>query len=416
MTCAIIPFAESAAAATSRFVVNRLEGFPRQAANQHRPFNASEGLDAPLGARPPAPAPAPVDAELDGSALAKQLLQLAPDGFRHAVLTQSHAQAIELAARLCRAFHQARGEPQRTGIVARDLDGAELSPIARLRHTGLAANHFTRGRPVEGARRADDLRRIVSRPNGRLAASCLVEPLAVAAGLLVPPQGYLERLRAICDAHGLLLVFDEAASGLGHAGAALACESLGIMPDLVVLGAAITNGEHPLGAVLLRDEIGAMVLGSRETAAIMLNGAAPPTPEAMSAGSATLGLCRRERLFDRAARLAPTFLDAVFSLSDLPVIADIRGFGMRAAIDFLPSRIAGARGREIQARLEAAGLAVAMRGDTALLAPALTIEEWQIARMAAILREALSPRRWVAAPRRDPAQARSLMIFRQARR
>jgi beta-alanine--pyruvate transaminase len=322
----------------------------------------------------------------------------------------SHADAVDLAAGLCRAFHRARGEPERTGIVTRDGDSADLSSIARLRHTGLSENHFTRGQPTEGKTRADDLRRAISR-SGAGVAACLVEPLAISAGVLVPPRGYLDRLRAICDANGLLLVFDEV--GFGHAGTAFACQSLGVVPDLIVLGAAIANGAHPFGAVLVRNEIGATILGSPEVAPILRDGAVPPPPEASAAANMTLDLCLRERLFDRAARLAPAFLDAVFALSDLCVIADIRGYGMLAALDFVPARSAGARGGEMQARLEAAGLYVEVRGDTAILAPALTIEERQIARMAAILRGVLSRPDLAAQPRRRLDRAASAQFLRQ---
>ena len=242
-------------------------------------------------------------------------------------------------------------------------------------------------------------------------AACLVEPLAVNAGVLVPPQGYLDGLRAICDANGLLLVFDEV-SGFGHTGTAFAGQSLGVVPDVIVLGAAIANGAHSCGAVLVRNEIGATILRSPEVAPLLRGGAAPPL-EASAAVATTLDLFRRERLFERAARLAPGFLDAVFSLSDLSVIADIRGYGMLAAIDFAPTRSAGVRGREMQARLEAAGIGVEIRGDTAILAPALTIEERQITRMAAVLREVLSWPNLAAQARRRLARPASAQFLRQ---
>ncbi|MFL5056310.1 MAG: aminotransferase class III-fold pyridoxal phosphate-dependent enzyme [Microvirga sp.] len=414
MTCAIIPFAKPAPLATSnRHRKNRAAGVPVAIANQASPLEASEGLIAPAGRRPPTPARrrfGPDDPAGARAPVAEELVRLAPEGFGHAVLVGSHADAIDLAAGLCRAYHRARGEPERTGIVARDGDGAALSPIARLRHTGLSKNRFTRGQPAEGKTRAEDLRRAVSRSGARIAA-CLVEPLAVNAGVLVPPQGYLDDLRAICDANGLLLAFDEAA-GFGHTGTAFAGQSLGVVPDVIVLGAAIANGAHSCGAVLVRSEIGATILSSPEVAPILHGGAVAP-PEASAAVATTLDLFRRERLFARAARLAPVFLDAVFSLSDLGVIADIRGYGMLAAIDFVPTRSAGVRGREMQARLEAAGIGVEIRGDTAILAPALTIEERQITRMAAVLREVLSWPNLAAQARRRLARPASAEFLRQ---
>ena len=248
----------------------------------------------------------------------------------------------------------------------------------------------------------------MSRFGGQVPAACLVEPIAVGAGVLVPPKGYLERLRAICDAHRLLLVFDEAASGLGRSGGALASRDLGVTPDLVVLGEEIANGAQPIGAVLVRDEIGATIWGSPEAAKAARLIPAPPSSGACAAACATLNLYVRERLFDRAERLVPVFLDAMFSLSDLPVIADIRGYGLLAALDFVPTRIAGARGSEMRARLESAGLVIEIRGDTAILAPALTTDERQIERMAAILREALSRRSWSEPPRRSFGRERAV--------
>jgi beta-alanine--pyruvate transaminase len=410
MTCAIIPFAKPALLATSnRRRKNAAAGVAVTIANQADPLEASEGLIAPAGRRPPTPARWHLGPD-DPAVVAEELVRLAPEGFGHAVLVSSHADAIDLAAGLCRAYHRARGEPERTGIVARDGDGATLAPIARLRHTGLSENRFTRGQPAEGRTRAEDLRRAVSRSGAGIAA-CLVEPLAVNAGVLVPPQGYLDGLRAICDTNGLLLVFDEA-SGFGHTGTAFASQSLGVVPDVIVLGAAIANGAHSCGAVLLRSEIGATIMRSPEVAPILRGGAAPPL-EASAAVATTLDLFRRERLFERAARLAPVFLDAVFSLSDLSVIADIRGYGMLAAIDFVPTRSAGVRGREMQARLEAAGIGVEIRGDTAILAPALTIEERQITRMAAVLREVLSWPNLAAQARRRLARPASAEFLRQ---
>ena len=254
MTCAIIPFGKAALPATSHHHrKNRAAGVPVAIANQASPLEASEGLIAPAGRRPPSPAHrhlGPDDPAGARAPLAEELVRIAPEGFGHAVLVGSHADAIDLAAGLCRAYHRARGEPERTGIVARDGDGTTLSPIARLRHTGLSENRFTRGQPAEGKTRAEDLRRAVSRSGAGIAA-CLVEPLAVNAGVLVPPQGYLDCLRAICDTNGLLLVFDEA-SGFGHTGTAFAGQSLGVVPDVIVLGATIANGAHSCGAVLVR--------------------------------------------------------------------------------------------------------------------------------------------------------------------
>ncbi|HEX8168330.1 MAG TPA: aminotransferase class III-fold pyridoxal phosphate-dependent enzyme [Beijerinckiaceae bacterium] len=366
-------------------------------ANQGRAIDGSTGLVAPAGRgrREVAEAAAglPADAGENRSAAAERLAALAP-GFRP-ILTGSRAAALEAAAGICAAFHRARGDRRRTAFVARERDRPGASPIARMRHTRAPGSRFTRGRPEVGAERAEDLRRRISGPGGDTVAACLVEPIAVAAGVLVPPEGYLERLRAICDAHRVLLVFDEASCGLGRTGAAFAHLSLGVAPDLIVLDDTLANGARSIGAILVRDEIDAI---ARPTGPDGRHGFAPPSPAACAAAEAALALLGRERLIDRAARLIPAFLDAMFSLSDLECITDIRGYGLLAALDF--ARVPGARGREVRSRLAEAGLLLDIVGDTAVVAPALTTAESEIEAMAAILRKVLSP------PRR--AQARGV--------
>lgn len=352
-------------------------------------LDGSAGLAAPIGRGCRDIDEAPIRAE-GPAAVAERLAALAPSHFGAAILTDSHAAACDFAGQICVTFHRARGEARRTGFVTRERDLPRPSSIARMRHTRVPESRFTRGQPAEGAERADDLRRRIASPGGSAVAACLVEPVAVAAGVLVPPKGYLERLRAICDANRILLVFDEASCGLGRTGAAFASLSLGVAPDLIVLGDALANGAQAIGAILVRDDVRDAIARSPE-AQDRLDALAPPLP-ACAAAEAALDIAVRERLFERAARMTPAFLDAMFSLSDLSLVTDIRGYGMLAAFDFAPARVPGARGRELRARLKNAGLIVEIAGDTAIVAPALTIDEKQVDTMAAILRKVLSTR------------------------
>jgi beta-alanine--pyruvate transaminase len=396
MACVVIPFLrDRTVPATSNSVAARPAAgsgaWDAAAGPANQPvLDGAAGLVAPIGGGRKEFGKAALPGQ-DHAAVAERLAALAPRGFGSAILTGSHAAACDFARQICVKFHRSRGEAWRTGFVIRERDRSGLFPIARMRHTRAPESRFTRGQPAEGAERADDLRRKTASLGGRAVAACFVEPIAVWAGVLVPPQGYLERLRAICDAQRILLVFDEASCGLGRTGAAFASQSLDVTPDLIILGDALANGAQAIGAILVRDDVRDAIACSPE-AQDMLGALAPPLLPACAAADAALDIFMRERLFERAARMTPAFLDAMFSLSDLSLITDIRGYGMLAAFDFAPARVPGARGREIRARLKNAGLIAEIAGDTAIVAPALTIDERQIDTMAAILRKVLSIR------------------------
>lgn len=269
------------------------------------------------------------------------------------------------------AYHQARGQGGRNVFISRERAyhgvnfggvalsglvnnrrkyGPGLPGIAHMRHTHLPENFFTPGEGAHGVELAEDLTRFVNLYGAETIAACFVEPIAGSTGCLVPPKGYLQRLREICDAHGILLVFDEVITGFGRTGQAFAAQSFGVTPDLMTMAKGITNGAVPMGAVAISERIHDTIMGAAPEGAIeFFHGytySGHPVP--CAAGIATLDIYQKDGLFERGRALSPYFLDAMFSLKDLPVVADIRGYGMLAAIDVHPQGGPGKRGHLLQ--------------------------------------------------------------------
>jgi beta-alanine--pyruvate transaminase len=269
--------------------------------------------------------------------------------------------------------------------------GPTLPGIAHLRHTHLPENRFTPGEGAHGAELADDLSRFVNLYGAENIAACFVEPIAGSTGCLVPPRGYLKRLRDICDQHGILLVFDEVITGFGRTGAAFAAQSFGVTPDMITMAKALTNGAQPMGAVAISERIHDTIMGAAQEGAIeFFHGYTySGHPAACAAGLATLDIYRDEGLFERGRALSPYFLDAIFALRDLPVVADIRGYGMMAAIEVHVDEAPGRRGHEFQKKLFDNGLHLKTTGDSAIIAPPLIATRDHVDEMAAILRRTL---------------------------
>jgi len=345
--------------------------------------------------------------------LASRVAELTPGDLNRIFFCSSGSEAVDTAMKMALAYHQARGQGTRTMFVSRERAyhgvnfggvalsglvnnrrkfGAGVAGIAHMRHTHLKENFFTQGEGAHGAELADDLLRMVNLYGAENIAACIVEPIAGSTGCLVPPKGYLARLREICDAHGILLVFDEVICGFGRTGQAFAAQSFGVTPDLMTMAKALTNGAQPMGAVAASQRIHDTIMAAAPEGAIeFFHGytySGHPGP--CAAGIATLDIYRREGLFERARELSPYFLDALFSLSDLPVVADIRGYGMLAAIDLQSDGVPGRRGQTFQKRLFANGLNLKTTGDAALIAPPLIAERAHVDVIADILRRTLS--------------------------
>ena len=345
--------------------------------------------------------------------LARQLSQITPEEMNHVFFVNSGSEAIDTALKIVMAYNNARGEPGRIRFVSRErayhgvnIGGVSLSGMVRnrdvfpltmpyvvtLRHTWLEENRFARGRPERGGvELANDLERIVQTYGAGTIAAVFVEPIAGSTGCLVPPEGYLERLRELCDLHGILLVFDEVICGFGRCGAPFAAQAFGVTPDIMTLAKALTNGAQPMGAVVVRDEIYDTVVDNASEGNVeFFHGYTySGHPAACAAGLATLEIYRREKLFERAAELSDYFLDAVYSLRDMPMVTDIRGYGLIAGIDVAPGGAPGVRGTEMQKALFWNGLHIKFTGDAGIIAPPLVVEKSEIDEMVAILRRTL---------------------------
>ena len=223
-------------------------------------------------------------------------------------------------------------------------------------------------------------------------AAVFVEPIAGSTGVLVPPRGYLERLREISTRYGILLVFDEVICGFGRTGEPFAATSFGVTPDIITMAKALTNGAQPMGAVAVRDSIYRTIVDAApDGAPEFFHGYTYSAhPAACAAALATLEIYRNEQLFAKGRELSGYFLDAMFALQDLPAVNDVRGFGMLAGIEIKPGKAAGVRGNELQAKLFDRGLHVKTTGDVAIMAPAFIASRADIDLMGSMLRDAIA--------------------------
>ncbi|HSY45878.1 MAG TPA: aminotransferase class III-fold pyridoxal phosphate-dependent enzyme [Steroidobacteraceae bacterium] len=346
-------------------------------------------------------------------ALADAVAALTPRGLDHVFFCNSGSEAVDTAMKIALAYHLARNEGQRSYFVARerayhgvniggtalsgmvrnrDTYGALLPGVLHLRHTLLPENRLTRGMGRAGAELADDLLRFVNLVGEKRIAAVFVEPIAGSTGVLVPPHGYLERLREICDRYGILLVFDEVITGFGRTGAAFAATSFNVTPDIMTMAKALTNGAQPMGAVAVRTSIYRTIVDAApDGAPEFFHGYTYSAhPAACAAGLATLEIYQREQLFARARELSGYFLDKMFALQDLSAVHDVRGYGLLAGIELKAGKAPGARGAELQAKLFDRGLHVKTTGDNAIMAPAFIATHADIDLMSAVLRDTIA--------------------------
>ena len=335
-------------------------------------------------------------------ALSAKLAKLLPEPFNHVFFTNSGSESIDTALKMAMAYHRARGESQRIRFVSRErayhgvnIGGVSLAGMVRnretfpvvmpnivmMRHTWDDKNLFQKGQPEHGAELANDLQRHCETYGGSTIAAVFVEPVAGSTGTLVPPKGYLERLRQICDQHGILLIFDEVITGFGRMGTPFAADKFSVMPDIITMAKALTNGAIPMGAVAATDKIYETITGAAPEHAIeFFHGYTySGHPAACAAGLATLQIYEDEGLFERAAAMSDYFLDAIWSLKDLPIVRDLRGIGMMAGSEVFPIEgKPGIRGNELQKQLFWNGCHVKWTGDTAIVAPSFVAEKSHI--------------------------------------
>jgi len=334
--------------------------------------------------------------------LASRLADLMPGRLNHVFFTNSGSESVDTALKIALGYHRARGEGQRTRLIGREkgyhgvnfggmsvggipanrkMFGSLLPGVDHIRHThGIEENRFSRGQPEHGAWLADDLERLCQLHDPSTIAAVIVEPLAGSAGVLLPPKGYLERLREICDAHGILLIFDEVITGFGRLGAPFAVDYFGVEPDIVTTAKGLTSGVVPMGAVFVRDDIhDAFMQGPAHMVEFFHGYTYSGNPLACAAALGALDTYEDDGLLTRAAEIGDYWADAVHSLKDCPNVIDLRNLGLIAGIELEP--IAGQpTKRAFTAFLKAfeKGLLIRTTGDIIALSPPLIIEKQHI--------------------------------------
>jgi beta-alanine--pyruvate transaminase len=348
-----------------------------------------------------------------GFALAERLAALAPAGLSYCFFTNSGSESVDTAMKIALAWHRKRGDGHRTRFVSRergyhgvnfggmalggiqvnrDVFGPGLPGVVHMRHTWLEENRFSHGQPPHGKELAEDLARLCAQVGGHNIAACFLEPVAGSTGVLVPPAGYLERVREICDEHGILLVFDEVITGFGRLGENFGAQRFGVTPDMMTIAKGLTNGSVPMGAVMVSDRIYEVLTDDSTHGGVELfhGYTYSAHPVACAAAMATLDIFEQEQLVARARALEAGFQQAVHTLDGLPVVTDVRGLGMMAGIDLAPLAKPGARGLAVIQTLYDAGVMVKFTGDTMLIGPALTIEPDDIERLVSRIGDVLA--------------------------
>jgi len=335
-------------------------------------------------------------------ALANELVRIAPDGLDHVFFTNSGSESVDTALKIALAWQRARGEASRTRLIGRERgyhgvgfggisvggiapnrktwSGVLLPGVDHLPHThDPARNAFSRGAPAHGAQLADELERLVMLHDASNIAAVIVEPIAGSAGVLIPPRGYLQRLREICDRHGILLIFDEVITGFGRTGAPFAAQEFGVTPDLITLAKGLTNGCVPMGAVLVSKAVHEAFMQGPEGIELFHGYTYSAHPVACAAGLATLGVYQSEGLLTRAKSLAKYWEDAAHALRGLPHVIDVRNYGLILGLELesIPGK-AGARAFEVFIKCFERGVLVRQTADIIALSPPLIIEQSQI--------------------------------------
>jgi beta-alanine--pyruvate transaminase len=339
----------------------------------------------------------------DSFRAASAVAKLMPAGMDRIFFTNSGSESVDTALKIALAYHRARGEGQRTRLIGRErgyhgvgfggisvggispnrktFSGALIPGVDHIAHThDITKNANTRGQPEWGEHFADDLERVVALHDASTIAAVIVEPLAGSTGVLIPPKGYLEKLRAITEKYGILLIFDEVITGFGRLGAATASEFFGVTPDLITMAKGISNAAVPAGAVAVKREVHDTILGAAASGIEFFHGYTYSAhPLATAAILATLGIYERDQLFARANGLSKKFEDAAHKLEGARHVIDVRNLGLVAGIELTPRPNApGARATEVFKKCFDEGVLVRYTGDIIAISPPLIIEEAEI--------------------------------------
>ncbi|MBN2740847.1 MAG: aspartate aminotransferase family protein [Rhodobacteraceae bacterium] len=345
--------------------------------------------------------------------LANRLIDIAPKGMEHVFYTNSGSESVETALKLAIAYHRARGDGARTRLIGRErgyhgvnfggisvggivtnrkVFGPLVPGVDHMPHTHLPEqNSYSKGQPEHGAHLADELERIVALHGAETIAAVIVEPMAGSTGVLLPPKGYLQKLREITTKHGILLIFDEVITGFGRLGSAFAAQHYGVTPDIMTTAKGLTNGVIPMGAVMTTAAVHDAFMNGPEHMIELFHGYTySGNPIASAAGLATLETYKQEGLFERAADLAPYWQDALHSLKGTRHVIDIRNEGLIGAVELEP--IAGEpTKRAFNAFLKAydKGILIRTTGDIIAMSPPLIISKEQIDQLIGTLKDVL---------------------------
>jgi beta-alanine--pyruvate transaminase len=341
--------------------------------------------------------------------LAERLVKLTPEGLNKVFFTNSGSESVDTALKIAIAYHRLRGEGQRTRLIGRErgyhgvnfagtavggmgpnrkLFGTHVAGVDHIRHThDLARNAFTKGQPEHGAELADDLERLVALHDASTIAAVIVEPMAGSTGVLLPPKGYLQRLRDLCDKHGILLIFDEVITGFGRLGSPFAAQHYGVTPDLLTAAKGITNGVIPMGAVFVKQGIHDTFMQGGPGIELPHGYTYSGHPMACAAAHGTLDTYEEEGLLTRGAQLEGKFAEAFHALKGLPHVVDIRNTGAVVAVEFAPRAGAAPGRRAFEAFLGCweDGVLVRAAGDNIAISPPLIINDSQIDQVASTL-------------------------------
>jgi len=344
--------------------------------------------------------------------LANRLVDMAPDGMDHVFYTNSGSESVETALKIAIAYHRARGEGTRTRLIGRERGyhgvnfggisvggigpnrktfGNLLAGVDHMPHTHIPENAFTRGQPEHGAEIADELEKIVALGDASNIAAVIIEPMAGSTGVLLPPKGYLERIRAITKKHGILLIFDEVITGFGRLGSSFGATHYGVTPDMMTTAKGLTNGVIPMGAVLASADIHDAFMQGDEGMIELFHGYTySGNPIASAAGLATLETYRQDGLFENARDLAGYWEDALHALKGLPHVIDIRNEGLIGAVELAPIEGKPTK-RAFAAFLAAydAGILIRTTGDIIALSPPLIMNKDHIDELIGKLAEVL---------------------------
>jgi beta-alanine--pyruvate transaminase len=346
-------------------------------------------------------------------ALANALVKIAPKGLDHVFFTNSGSESVDTALKIALAYQRVRGQGTRTRLIGRErgyhgvgFGGISVGGIApnrkvwsasllpgvdHLPHThDLAKNAFARGVPEHGAHLADELERLVTLHDASNIAAVIIEPIAGSTGVLIPPRGYLRRIREICDRHGILLIFDEVITGFGRTGSPFAAQEFDVMPDMITLAKGLTNGCVPMGAVLVSKAIYEAFMQGPDGIELFHGYTYSAHPTACAAGLATLEIYQREGLLTRAKTLAKQWEDAAHALRGLPHVIDVRNYGLILGLE-LESAAGkpGQRAFDVYIKCFERGLLIRQTADILALSPPLIVEPAQIEQMFGTLAEVL---------------------------